>query len=270
MKPLFKALVFLFFFSLPVFFVSAEVSLFEPVETRVFDGDSVELGSAAFGETFRIIASTESGFEGITWDSLSAQALGAASIWAFESGHENAKRIFLQVTLPKEMKEGIYEFEVSASNSALSFTESFTARLEVRRKLVKIAVSESEPSSPVTVNGVKKYRLTFTNPSIAPESLEVGSSLPLDWFSGKTLVVPSKKTVEETVEVRPLVHGKKDFSLQVVSGQSGDTVSSFGLAVESTPTFAGKFSSVASGFPFFAPTLFSAYFFTGFVGSFFS
>lgn len=269
MKSLFKALVFLFclFLGLSAF---AEVSLFEPIEKRVFDGESVDLGAAAFGETFRIIASTDSGFEGITWDSLSAQAPSTASDWLFESGRENTKRIFLQVTLPHEMQEGIYEFQVRASNSTLSFTESFTARLEVRRKLVKTAVSEEGPIQPITVNNVKKYKLTFTNPSIASQTLEIGSSLPLDWFSGKTLTIGPKKTVEETVEVRPLVHGKKDFSMQVISAQSQAEISSFGLSVQASPTLTGKFSSMSTGFPFFAPTFFSAYLFTGFVGSFFS
>lgn len=282
---------FVFVLLLLVFFASfgfAEILVVEPLEQRILDEEVIDLGVAAAGETVLLIASTESGVSGVDWDLFSLDEKTLPEGWEYYTATENPKRLSLYIQVPVDARENIYEFNVVAKNNRLLVSEFFIARLEIRKNLLTVVVSEEEGQE-VFVNQPKTFRVVLTNPSIADHYVKLSSNLSSDWIGSVTvfvpakeqassigpsleerILVPKKEIVEISFAVVPRISGKKDLSINVFSQVNGFKVSSFQSSVYARPTLFGKVSSTSFGFPFFTPSLFGAYFFSGFAGSFFS
>lgn len=262
----------LFFVFLPLFFsfVYANILVVEPAEYNLSNQEVIDFGVVAAGDDLKLIFSTNSGTAGAEWDSVLIQTpTTSQSPWVYTFSIENQKRLLATISIPSDARENIYEIKVTALNSSLMLSESFTFRLEVRKKVVSAVVASLDlPSKEYFVGDKKNFKISLTNSSITPQTILVSSTLPREWFGGTIVEVPKKQTIDVTVPVTAKVHGVKDFSFVVKDADTLLELSFFDASITSKPTLSGKLSATTLGFPFFSPSIAYVYFFNAMIGSF--
>ncbi|GEM_PF-2991741 len=267
---MFKKTFFAVFLLLFVPSVFAEVFLVEPFELSVSDQEVVDLGLVAAGDSVQLIVSTDSGTEGVLWDSLSIESTTGPLGWEYSFWQENEKRVSLLFLVPLNLPENVYEIKIATENNDYPLKESFTVRVEVRKNVMQALVSESGPASQdFFVNGKKNFKITLTNPAITNQKVVISSDLARGWLEDTVVEVPRKQTKDFIVPVTARVHGKKNFSFILKSENTGLEFASFDASISAKPTLEGKLSATTFGFPFFSPSLAHVYFFNSIIGSFF-
>ena len=264
-KPLFLlALLVLFPLAL------ADVLMISPFEKTLSVGDVVELGSIAPGESFELIFSDESllGQE-IMWSKASVKQSSLPAAWTAIDSEEGKKRLVVLVSVPAAAKPNVYQFKVALSNDDFQLSEEITAKIDVKKGLIKAVIDEAELNQSPMVNEKVKFNIVLTNSSISDHRVKVKSTLPFNWFEEKEFIVPAKQVVEQQLLVAPRVFGRKAFSFSVVSELNGEHISSFDSVLSVKPTLKGKFASSISGFPFFTVTLLPYHFFNALFSLFF-
>ncbi len=241
-------------------FAAADVFLVSPFEKQIAANDTIELGSAAPGETVELIFSTKSGKD-FAW-SKAEIARQLPDKWIVSDSAPFAETLIVKITVPVDEQETAQNIKIILLNfNDEKKNESFNALLFVKKNLIKASVfalqKETKVGEPV------EFEMQLSNDSIADHVVNISSTLPKFWFEDKRITLKKKTSVDSIQEIKlgvlPRSYGTRDFSFIVNSATNGKQLDKFDARLTVNPTLKGKYAVALYGFPVFTPTLFPYY-----------
>src|SRR3989344_2218626 len=244
----------------------ANIELLSPVKAVLSDDASIQAGFIEPNQVFDLIFSDNSGY-GFEWNNVSVDKTSLPNGWSIVSTDITDTSLIVSIKVPENASPNFYNLNVLFSNDLEpAFRESINVRVVVKQNLLDVSFTRISPESLSVVGSEIPYKVVLTNSSIASYPVVVSSTLPVSWFSERTLVVKPNEVPESDLVVVPQIYGKKDFSFQAKSVNSGLVVKSFSSELNVLPTLKGKFSSAFGGFPFFTFSLLPFQMFDSFFG----
>lgn len=258
---MFKTGLLLLSFALLCASASAEVLLVAPFEKSNAQAELTELGKAMAGERIELIFSSASAGQA-PWERASAEGLPEGWSFAELEQQRNRNTIILQVLVPKEARNGTYQFYAVLENSE-GEREEAEFLVFVQEGLLKSSVDSVSRSTkvgePVT------FTFSIDNDSIAKHSFAINSTLPLTWFEPQDFEIGPKSSKKFTATVTPKNYGEKKFTFSIVSGLNKKTLGNIVVKVNASPTLKSKYEAAMYGFPFFTPSLLPYYWFNSLI-----
>lgn len=234
--------------------VVADAEMLYPVSSVLKAGSTVQIGSVSPGQVFEVIFSDDSGF-GFEWSKIIVDRASLPTGWVVLSEESTDASLVVAIKVPEGAKPNFYLITIGFSNPfEPGFDESVKASVVVKHSLVDVAFTRITEEGSVVGEDVV-YRVSISNASIAPYAIDVTSTLPSNWFDGKTIEAKPNASEEFDLVVKPLVYGKNNFSFKAVTKEDNLVAGSFSSDLNVKPTLKGKFSSVLTGFPFFTFSL---------------
>ena len=234
--------------------------LIEPISKELAPSDNF-VGTVAVGNTVELIFSKEltNRYENI--ELLTSLPSG----FSYDIKYEK-ESIKLFISVPKNAPLGDYPLSVRlfGPNRDDTFGLFFT---------VVFGALDVSPSSAaqekVLVGSPAEYKFFFVNNTDGSAIFTIDNSLPANWnqdnvFATKqisrSVVVPKRQSLEESIFVYPRLQGKKEFNVKV----SFETSSKgFSFILDGIPTFKSKLEAVSLGLPFYSFSLLPSYFIGG-------
>ncbi|HLC92221.1 MAG TPA: hypothetical protein VJH23_00775 [archaeon] len=233
----------------------ASVSMTYPADATLSDGASVQAGFVSPGQAFNLGFSNDSG-HGYKWDSITIEQSSLPAGWKIVSINKTDPSLVASIKVPTNAPPNIYLLRVSLSNSSQPESlEQIEVRVIVKRNLLDVSFARKSTEETQLLGGKAIYNLKLTNSSIAPFSVKIGSTLPSNWFSEKSVEIKPNTSQDLELVITPLSSGKFQFSFQAFAGEDNLIVKSYASELNVRPTLKGKFGSPLSGFPFFTFTL---------------
>ncbi len=250
---------------LAVFFVLAfstavfgTVFMHSPVEAKIANGESVQAGKVAPGQTVVFVIEKKSE-KAEKWNSLFVDS-GLPGGWE-QNEIVSDETIAVGITLPSDAKTASQRLSFSAfSSDSQGFGDRFFAELLVMGPKSVFDVGMDVERFETSVGEKIPLSITISNNSVAESVFSVSSSLPTGWLRGNdfTLVVPPLSAKTFSFFVEPSVYGRRKAEITLSSQQNSFSEKlSFELNV--FPTLRSKFQAPLFGLPFFSLTLWPQY-----------
>ncbi len=238
-------------------YAAAAITTVAPVSKTIETGSTLEIGTIQPGETINLVLSTDTNYgKSKIWASASVEA--SPQGWKIAGDSTTSKTISLSITAPRTSPEIPRNIKIVLDNTAQHLNpEHFFAKIRVKQNLLTASISG--PGRDAVVGSSVKFKLRLINDSSAPHTVTLGSTLPESWFKPRTFEVAPKSTLDEELEVLPMVYGKRGFKFTAKSSLNNSELGAFEASLAVKPTFRSKYSPALSGFPFFSIALLPHY-----------
>lgn len=247
------AKIFALFFAITLFFcfAGAAIKAVLPVEAQVSNGEEIDFGNVAVGETFSVVIQKNSG-EGFSWNNVS---VNVPNNWQTNYSIGD-KTIIAEITVPRNALESVQVLYFSLSSSEKATEGNFKGVVTVKKNLLTVSIDNLKQDA--VVGKAISYTLIASNDSIAQHNVLIASSLPNYWFEPFTLSLEPKQKKELVLSLNPQAYGLRNFSFFTRSAQN-DFAKEFVSELRVSPTLQGKFLAPAYAFPLFSLSNFAFY-----------
>ncbi|MFH1587410.1 MAG: hypothetical protein ABID38_06130 [Candidatus Diapherotrites archaeon] len=250
----FSFVVFVFLLAISV---QASIQLVAPVEGIMEANSTVDLGKVQPGETIILRISTSSGSEE-RWEQAIVKKDSLPDNWIAKDSAEGEKTIAVEISVPKNARQELYNFSVELSNPRARITpEKINLRVLVEEGLISSSVSSNTLTT--DVGNEASFQIILVNDSVASHRVRISSPLPESWFSAEEIELMPKETAKIELGVTPQVYGAKGFRFSVTSLENGKNLGDFEMQIRARPSLPGKFSAANEGLPFFTFSLLPQY-----------
>lgn len=226
---------------------AAYLTVLEPVEARLADGDSVRSGVAGPGQHIEIVADRH--VDGANWDRLVVAENTLPAGWSRQDSLVYESGMKAIIYIPADARDGEYSFYVKATDEGNyeGLGElTFTYTVSVSRELLGVQI---EPAQLVT--GVAQpavYAIRIDNNSTASDTFEISSSgLPSEWRYKRRVFVPHNAIAEAPYEIVSTEEGEYAPTITVRSLSSPFISQSKGVALVTRPSLLTDYQAAGRG-----------------------
>ncbi len=257
MGRMLKKFSFAIFVLLLAISVQASIQLVAPVEGIMEANSTIDLGKVQPGETIILRISTSSGSEE-RWENAIVKKDSLPENWAAKDSAEGEKTLAVEISVPENAHQELYNFSVELSNPRTRITpEKINLRVLVEEGLVISSVNSNTLTT--NVGEEASFQIILDNDSVASHKVRISSSLPESWFGAEEIELKPKEKVNIDLGVTPHVYGAKGFTFSVTSLENGKNLGDFDMQLRARPSLLGKFSVANEGLPFFTFSLLPQY-----------
>jgi hypothetical protein len=246
------------FIFLILFSFSFSLRLVEPISKELQGDDFV--GSIVPGQELELIFSKEFGkFDNLEFSSLLPNNFDVKI-------EEYIESIKVFIKADEETPQKSYKFNILLKGKDIQ--ETATMFFTVDNSLLDVSLLNY--SFETNVGSEANYDFFFRNNSDADAEFRIRVLLPAYWLKEtqkdfyKTVVVPKKSSLKDSISILPQISGAQNFSSQVFL-QNNKTIKEFTSHIEVNPTLKSKFNSVINGLPFYSISIFPSYLLNGFL-----
>ncbi|MGB9634936.1 MAG: hypothetical protein ACP5H8_03155 [Candidatus Micrarchaeia archaeon] len=240
-----------------------EVSVIEPEEKIVKNGDSINAGFIGPGQTLSITVSSKVDTggkygQGGNWDNLKVEDMPDGWISTYS---EYGPQLKINVRAPPDAREGTYRLELSVNDEMdrekIGEKVTFYVNVDVREDAVDLYVFPE--TQVVQVGSPGRYSVRVTNPSTASDMFILRGKGIAGWNFEKEVFVPGKSSTTAYYEIVNTDEETIPVKIEVIS-KSSDRIrdeANIVLITKSDPYY--DIQSIRNGLLLYPPAEFLVY-----------